>query len=374
MKLSEEEILFDQPLQILNICRSQENIRELVIFILGRYIRTIGRISSEDMKSLFGHFFNKADIKFSDKIVNGTDDIISYFKNNALPDQVVFIDYSNIGDMGPNERVDTFVDLYKQLRNECLSSSYIIFYYVDPEVVVEFNNKLMNFSDIDMPGYDLVYPGPSTEMAKITIARAFYRSWGWSQIEKLGTRKLEKTIAFYDLEGYTVLFNENIEKQLRMAGQLNLFHEKVINIIYDNRGYVNDTTGDGIMAVFDRETQVGNAIEATFEILKILENMKSDIHIGIETGVVIEGTMGTTRFNKLTQIGEVVNTASRICSPKEDDDIKLEVNNVHIGEETYERLKKIHTQYLDEKYYLISERVDILCGQKSVKVYTISKK
>ncbi len=294
-------------------------------------------------------------------------DIINYFQNNVLSDQVVFIDYLNInvGDIGPNERVDTLVNLYKQLRNRCLSSSYTIFYYVDPKDVSEFNNKLMNFSDIDMPGYDLVY-GPSSDMKKITIERALKRSWEWSQIESLGTKKLEKTIAFFDIKKYTKFVNKNIERPLWVVGQLNLFHEKLINIIYDNEGSVNDIKGDEVMAVFEGGGQVKNAIESAFTILDSPPHMEGGIHIGIQTGIVIEATLGTAKFHKLTQIGEAVNIAARICSPKEDADKELPVNRIHVGEETNIRLEK--------ELYSSSESGSISCGDKDIKVYTISRK
>ena len=379
MKPSEEDILFDQPLQILNICEYQKNLR---VHVMDLHEDFRHFIDNNNMETLFGYFFKKAAIKFNDKTVERIDDIKNYFKNNTLSDQVVFIDFT-IGGIRPDQRVDEFARLYEYLRNKCLCSSYIIFYYVDPRYIGDFNKKLMDFSDIDMPGFDLVFMGPSVDreemypsldMMKITFERAFYRSWGWSQIEKLGTRKLEKTIALFDIEKYTDFVNDNIERQLRVTGQLNQFYEKVINIIYDHRGYVNDTKGDEIMAVFDRVTQVENAIEATFKILEALENMKKGIHIGIETGIVIEGSLGTTRFNKLTQIGEVVNIASRICSPKEDSDEKLEANCVHIGEKSFKRLEEYHKRYLGTNVYSISDPRKITCGQTPVKVYTISKK
>ncbi len=132
--------------------------------------------------------------------------------------------------------------------------------------------------------------------------------------------------------------------------------------VYDNEGSVNDIKGDEVMAVFEGGGQVKNAIESAFAILDSPPHMEGGIHIGI----IIEATLGTTKFNKLTQIGEAVNIAARICNPKEDGDKDLPENRIHIGEETNSRLERI--------LYSSSESGCLSCGDKKIKVYIISKK
>lgn len=359
--------LFKQPLQVLNFYKGLNNL-DVLLKLLTQEEKNSNCSDNEDRA--FKFFFDKEDVNFRNLIVNCIDEIVIHFKSKEDSSHVVFIDFLKIErDKNQNSNIDKFVNLYNSIRKECLISPHIIFYNVPSSDYDTFNRKLSVISneDIDITGFDTIaHKSMSLEVVESIIVRAFYTSWGWHQIEKLCARKDEKTIAFFDIEKYTDFVNDNIERPLWVVGQLNQFHKKLINIIFDNNGFVNDIKGDEIMAVFDGDYQVNNAIEASFKILKVLSNMKSKIHIGIQTGIVIEGVLGTSKFNKLTQIGEAVNIAARICSPKEGSEKKLGVNSIHIGEETYRRL--------DTDLYLISKPVKIFCGQKPVKVYTISKK
>ncbi len=112
-------------------------------------------------------------------------------------------------------------------------------------------------------------------------------------------------------------------------------------------GDIDKFIGDAVMAIF---IDANDAANAAVKILRALSKMnknrteknqeKINVRIGINSGEVIQGTVGTVNRRDLTVIGDVVNTASRIqnISP---------VNTVAVSESTYSRIK----QPEDFKFY-----------------------
>lgn len=106
--------------------------------------------------------------------------------------------------------------------------------------------------------------------------------------------------------------------------------------------------GDAIMAVFynDKQDSAKKAVQAAFAMKKELSNFNKNrltqgkeeivIGIGINTGIVIEGNVGTKERLEHTVLGDTVNLASRL----ED----LTKNSKHLGimisNSTYERVKE----------------------------------
>ena len=164
----------------------------------------------------------------------------------------------------------------------------------------------------------------------------------------LGGKVVRATILFSDIVGFTRL-SERLEPE-KVVDFLNLYMTSMNNIIEEEGGIVDKFIGDGIMAVFtDSETdqamaavQAGLRMQAAVErereswgdIAEDLANI--DIRIGINSGRVISGNVGSEQRMDYTVIGDNVNVAARIeqaCNPGEVlislstyEDVKLRVN------------------------------------------------
>ncbi len=136
----------------------------------------------------------------------------------------------------------------------------------------------------------------------------------------LGTAQRKRlTIMFLDIMKFTTV-SESIADPYRALLLLNIYFDGIGDIIYSHHGYIDKYLGDGMLAIFD-DDHTDDAIHAAIEIQEFIKKFQIstvgryiDIGIGINTGSVIMGTVGTKRRMDATVIGDVVNTASRIES------------------------------------------------------------
>ena len=134
----------------------------------------------------------------------------------------------------------------------------------------------------------------------------------------------EVTILFSDLRGFTT-FSETRNPH-EVVSILNEYLAAVTDVLVDADAVV-DYLGDGVMAVFgvptehadhaDRAVAAGlGVLEATRrfdrEMADRLDGARFRVGIGINTGKVTAGNLGTIRRLKYTVIGDAVNTAARI--------------------------------------------------------------
>lgn len=122
------------------------------------------------------------------------------------------------------------------------------------------------------------------------------------------------TVVFIDIVKFTT-FSENNMPDV-VINMLNLFFSKADRVIYNHNGYVDKFIGDSIFAVF---IDANDAIKASIEILNnVLQEVNKEleyelkIRIGMDSGVVIKGDVGSKYRKDMTVIGDTVNTASRI--------------------------------------------------------------
>jgi len=155
--------------------------------------------------------------------------------------------------------------------------------------------------------------------------------------------ELTATIVFTDIIAFTRLAEKIPPRETNMI--LNQYFSMVTDIIFRHDGTLDKYIGDGLMAVFgapmERQDDAERAILAAKEMREKLAAMmakkeghtrKFDIRIGINTGRVVAGNIGSPRRMDYTVIGDPVNIASRLESI-------AEPNQILIGEETYETIK-----------------------------------
>ena len=113
-----------------------------------------------------------------------------------------------------------------------------------------------------------------------------------------------------------------------MVGVLNAYFSDMVDIIFENGGTLDKFIGDALMAVFGAPFVTAkdpdNAVKTSIDMLRRLRDFNAerlgegrlpiDIGVGIDSGEVIAGTIGSPKRMDYTVIGEHVNLASRIES------------------------------------------------------------
>jgi class 3 adenylate cyclase len=130
----------------------------------------------------------------------------------------------------------------------------------------------------------------------------------------------EATILFTDIENFTTIAEYLAPDEL--VGVLNDYLETVLAPIRDHGGVVNTFIGDGLFASFNMplacEDHAAAAVRAAIDIQRAVggrtfgAGVALATRIGISTGPVIGGDVGTGRRMSFTLLGETVNLASRL--------------------------------------------------------------
>jgi len=137
-------------------------------------------------------------------------------------------------------------------------------------------------------------------------------------------RKKTVTVLFSDIRGFTTISeSQDLES---LAGLLNEFFEAMTEVIFRNRGMINKFIGDAIMAIYgapvDNPDHAVCAVRTALGMQKELEALNRrwteqgipplQIGVGIHTGEVFAGNIGSGKRKEYTVIGDAVNLASRI--------------------------------------------------------------
>jgi len=143
---------------------------------------------------------------------------------------------------------------------------------------------------------------------------------------KLGGERREITILTADIRGFTAQANKLLPEQVIKI--LNFYLAAVVNVIDKYQGTINDFMGDGLLVFFgapiarenDPERAIACAIAMQLAMDEINEQVQSwgfaplEIGIGINTGFVIVGNIGSETRTKYSAIGDNVNLVYRIES------------------------------------------------------------
>lgn len=122
------------------------------------------------------------------------------------------------------------------------------------------------------------------------------------------------TLLYSDIRDFTS-FSEANEPE-RVVGFLNQSMTIMVDAITHAGGDVDKLIGDAVLARFQGEQAESRAIAAAREALRLLESagLPRGVGIGIYTGDVISGTIGSADRMDFTVIGDSVNLAARLCS------------------------------------------------------------
>lgn len=141
-----------------------------------------------------------------------------------------------------------------------------------------------------------------------------------------GERK-NVTVLFADISGFTGL-SEKLDPE-EVTDIINKLFKVLIKIVYDNEGTIDKLIGDCIMALFGapitHENDPERAVHTALDILKAMDTFNEkqgtalSIHIGINTGLVVVGGIGSNLKMDYTVMGDTVNLAERLMEEAKDE-------------------------------------------------------
>jgi len=193
--------------------------------------------------------------------------------------------------------------------------------------------------------------------SKREIRRIFSRYLHPDVIEKLvehptqiemGGEEIQATVLFTDIANFTAFSETKTPKEL--ITDLNIYLNKITGLVLENHGLLDKYTGDGIMALFGvpiaREDHAKLACKMAIEHRKLCESFDKDslsipenfhLHtrIGIHSGSLVAGNIGSDKRMDYTAIGDTVNLSSRLEGVN-----KIFGTWVIISEATYQLVKE----------------------------------
>jgi class 3 adenylate cyclase len=127
----------------------------------------------------------------------------------------------------------------------------------------------------------------------------------------------EVTVMFVDVRDFTPFAEANTAEDT--VARLNALFEIVVPAVVDAGGHVNKFLGDGALAVFGAPNDLADHADAAVSAAVLIQRLVAErfggelrIGIGINTGVVIAGTIGGGGKLEFTLIGDTVNVAARV--------------------------------------------------------------
>jgi adenylate cyclase len=125
------------------------------------------------------------------------------------------------------------------------------------------------------------------------------------------------TVMFVDVRDFTPFAEANTAEDT--VARLNALFEIVVPAVVDAGGHVNKFLGDGALAVFGAPNDLAEHADAAVSAAALIHRRVTErfggelrIGIGINTGVVIAGTIGGGGKLEFTLIGDTVNVAARV--------------------------------------------------------------
>lgn len=134
----------------------------------------------------------------------------------------------------------------------------------------------------------------------------------------------EMTVLFCDIREFTSIAEHQPARET--FKWLNVFFERINQVVMENHGFIDKYMGDAVMAVFDQPQQhARDALNATLQICEAMAQFNQDrqkfgleslvrIGVGLHSGTALVGVIGANQRMDTTVVGDVVNTASRLES------------------------------------------------------------
>jgi adenylate cyclase len=143
---------------------------------------------------------------------------------------------------------------------------------------------------------------------------------------RIGGARRDMTVLFADIRSFTT-FTERGQPE-DVVSQLNEYFSRMVAVIFRSRGTVDKFVGDMVMALFGAPLEdpdhADHALQAALGMLGALRELNThwsatgrpalDIGIGLNSGDMVAGNIGSDTIMSYTVIGDAVNLGSRIES------------------------------------------------------------
>jgi len=169
-------------------------------------------------------------------------------------------------------------------------------------------------------------------------------------LAELGGQRREMTVLFSDIRGFTTVSEKGEPEAI--VTTLNEYFTRMVDVVFRHQGTLDKFVGDMVMALFGAPIEdpdhAEHAVAAALDMVHELEQLNVrwreqgrptlDIGVGINTGPMIAGNIGSEAIMSYTVIGDAVNLGSRLESLN-----KQYGTRIIISESTRQQLK---SQYI----------------------------
>ena len=246
------------------------------------------------------------------------------------------------------------------------AAGLVLLYHVGAALIFLYGNMILN---IPRPVIVLVlstlmvaaYHYHLESQARAVLRSTFDAYFPPSVVDKImahsaqltsAAQKKELTILFSDIVGFTKHTSAMEAGQVRRL--LNEYFERMIEIVFEHQGTLDKFIGDGLMVFFgDPESQSDHAVrcvragiemqKAARELAEVWAgrgDMPLQIRVGINTGQVVVGNMGSSRRLSYTVLGEPVNVAQRLESSAPVGDILISARTYELAKDAIEAQRR----------------------------------
>ncbi len=154
-------------------------------------------------------------------------------------------------------------------------------------------------------------------------------------LARLGGQRREMTVLFSDIRGFTTASEKATPEAV--VAQLNEYFSAMVAVLFRHQGTLDKFVGDMVMGLFGAPVtdphHADHAVAAALEMVQELNRLNADwkargmptvdIGIGINSGDMIAGNIGSDTVMSYTVIGDSVNLGSRLESATKEHGVRI---------------------------------------------------
>jgi adenylate cyclase len=162
-------------------------------------------------------------------------------------------------------------------------------------------------------------------------------------LARLGGGRREMTVLFSDIRGFTTITEKGDPEAL--VAQLNEYFSRMVDVVFHHKGTVDKFVGDMVMALFgaplDDVEHADHAVQTAVDMVAELGRLNAkwasegkselDIGIGVNSGEMIAGNIGSSSIMSYTVIGDNVNLGARLESLNKDYKTRIIISDATRG-------------------------------------------